>query len=241
MSITNREQANQYYDIVNKMVDEYMDGEKIRPSMLKYYLKKDGDMFNYLLKVNNLSEVVGIDRVLSDVIDDREGMEIDGIMKFENFKILESEEFKISNIRQCLYKSINNAGSDAEKVIADYYDTNLGSVEIDSPEAHVFSVSGWHNDKIRVIVYNNDELDVFNSNLIEYLYNEICSKEIELVLGIKLVLSDFIKIDNFKDKFTEKMNLDNDKEFSIKIIEKITGTEFKINKNNHYIFEEKLS
>jgi hypothetical protein len=90
-------------------------------------------------------------------------------------------------------------------------------------------------------VYNNDELDVFNSNLIEYLYNEICSKEIELVLGIKLVLSDFIKMDNFKDKFTEKMNLDNDKEFSIKVIEKITGTEFKIIKNNHYIFEEKLS
>ena len=185
--------------------------------------------------------MVGIDRVLSDVIDDREGMEIDGIMTFENFKILESEEFKISNIRQCLYKGINNAGSDAEKVIADYYDTNLGSVEIDSPEAHVFSVSGWHNSTIRVIVYNNDELDVFNSNLIEYLYNEICSKEIELVLGIKLVLSDFIKMDNFKDKFTEKMNLDNDKEFSIKVIEKITGTEFKIIKNNHYIFEEKFS
>jgi hypothetical protein len=225
------------------MVDEYMHGEKIRPSMLKYYLKKDGDMFNYLLKVNDLSEVAGIDRVLSDVIDDREGMEIDGVMTFENFKILESEEFKISNIRQCLYKGINNAGIDAEKVIADYYDTNLGSgsVEIDSPEAHVFSVSGWHNSTIRVIVYNNDELDVFNSNLIEYLYNEICSKEIELVLGIKLVLSDFIKMDNFKDKFTEKMNLDNDKEFSIKVIEKITGTEFKINKNNHYIFEEKLA
>ncbi len=35
MSITSREDANKYYQVVNKLVDEYMDKWKIRPTNLK--------------------------------------------------------------------------------------------------------------------------------------------------------------------------------------------------------------
>ena len=38
MSINNREDANKYYQIMNELVDEYIDKWKIRPAKLKKYL-----------------------------------------------------------------------------------------------------------------------------------------------------------------------------------------------------------
>ena len=37
MSINNREDANKYYQIMNELVDEYIDKWKIRPAKLKKY------------------------------------------------------------------------------------------------------------------------------------------------------------------------------------------------------------
>ena len=39
MAINNREDANRYYQIVNELVDDYLDKWKIRPSNLKRYLQ----------------------------------------------------------------------------------------------------------------------------------------------------------------------------------------------------------
>jgi len=43
MSINSREDANKYYQVVNKLVDEYIDKWKIKPTNLKRYLKNGSD------------------------------------------------------------------------------------------------------------------------------------------------------------------------------------------------------
>ena len=74
MSINNREDANKYYQQINELIDDYMDKWKIRPSNLKRYLQPGSERFNRFLKRNNFKEVNGIDRILSDVIEDRVNM-----------------------------------------------------------------------------------------------------------------------------------------------------------------------
>lgn len=242
MSITNREEANNYFNKVNKLVDEYMMNGKIRPSMLKRYLKPGGENFNYFLKMNDLSEVNGIDRVLADVIEDRAGMERDGVLTFESFKTFESEEFKVSSMRQCLYKGVEKAGLDAEKAIADAFDTNLSAVDAVSPEAHVFSVEGWQGENLKVIAYSKDEMGIIYENIVDYLYDEVCGKSIDLPGDISISLEGLIDRGSFQRNMDIEMNsvAENEGvgEGVISLVEGLTGAKFKEARFGHYIFAE---
>lgn len=237
MSITNRDEANQYFDRVNKLVDDYMMNGKIRPSMLKRYLKPGGENFNFFLKMNDLSEVNGIDRVLADVIEDRAGMERDGVLTFESFSHMESDEFKISNMRQCLYKGIESAGVDAEKAVAESFDTNIGHVTVESPEAHVFSVEHWEGTE-RVIAYSKEEMCIFYENVADFLYDEACGKTLDLPGNVKLDLDGLLDRDKFRKGMDVKMgSLDGEVgEGAVSIFEGLTGTKLKEVKVGHYIF-----
>lgn len=242
MSITNRDEANQYFDRVNKLVDDYMMNGKIRPSMLKRYLKPGGENFNFFLKINDLSEVNGIDRVLADVIEDRAGMERDGVMTFESFKTFESDEFRVSSMRQCLYKGIEAAGIEAEKAVADSFDTNLGHVNVESAEAHVFSVVGWEGREVKVIAYSKQEIEIIYENIVDFLYDEACRKTIELPGGVSMSLEGLIDRGSFVRNLDIEMNsvaeTEGIGEGVIKTIEDLTGTEMKEVKGGHYIFQE---
>lgn len=90
MSINTREELNYYYELVNKLVDEYISDWNIMPSKLKKYLKPGTKGFQNFLDRNNLSDIKNIKSILIDVIDDRVYMEKDGILKFESFNKYES-------------------------------------------------------------------------------------------------------------------------------------------------------
>jgi hypothetical protein len=200
MSINNREDANKYYQIVNELVDDYIDKWKIRPSNLKRYLTPGSERFNKFLLRNNLSEVKGADRVLADVISDRASMEEDGVITFESFLYFESNEFKVESLKQCLYKGIEKADIKMEKVLADHFDTNLGSIDIIDADKHIFKLEDWEGDDWKVIIYSNEEMELIKSNMIDYLYDEISKKEVELVNNISISLSKLVNKDNFNDK-----------------------------------------
>jgi hypothetical protein len=240
MSITNRDEANQYFDKVNKLVDDYMMNGKIRPSMLKRYLKPGGENFNFFLKMNDLTEVNGIDRVLADVIEDRAGMERDGVMTFESFKVFESDEFRVSSMRQCLYKGIEAAGIDAEKAVADCFDTNLGHVNVESSEAHVFSVEGWEGEEVKVIAYSKEEILLIYENMVDFLYGEACKKTLDLPGGISLSMEGLIEETSFRRNLDIEMGAVSETEGIgdgvVKTIEELTGTNFKEITGGHFIF-----
>lgn len=189
MSINNREDANKYYQQINELIDDYMDKWKIRPSNLKRYLQPGSERFTKFLHRNNLKEVNGIDRVLSDVIDDRVNMETDGVLTFESFKIFESDEFKVSNLKQALYKGIEKADLNMEKVLADVFDTNLGSIDVVDSDKHFFKVNDWNGKDINVLIYSKEDLELIKNNIIDSLYEELKSKKVLLGGLIELSLS----------------------------------------------------
>ena len=81
MSINTREDANKYYQMINDLVDEYTEKNKIRPSNLKRYLQPGSERFNRFLERNKLNDIKGASVILKDVIEDRENMEKD---RFKN-------------------------------------------------------------------------------------------------------------------------------------------------------------
>ena len=178
MSIKSREDANKYYQIVNELVDEYMSKGKIRPSNLKRYLQPGSERFKKFLIRNKLNEIAGIDRVLSDVIEDRANMESDGVLTFESFKFFESDVFKTSNLKQCFYKGLEKADIEMEKALADFFDTNLGSIDVVDSDKHVFFIEDAWTD---VVCFSEEDMKVIEGNMAEYLYSELKKKEIELV------------------------------------------------------------
>lgn len=190
MSINNREDANKYYQEINKLIDDYMESGKIRPSNLKNYLKPGSDRSKKFLARNNYKEVVGIDQVFSDVIEDRVNMERDGVLSFENFKFFESDEFKISNLKVCLYKGIEKVDLNMEKVLADVFDTNLGSIDVIDSSKHIFKINDWNGENINILIYSKDDLELIKSNLVDCLYDELTSKKVLLGGLIEISLKD---------------------------------------------------
>jgi len=243
MSINNREDANRYYQLVNELVDDYMNKSKIRPSNLKRYLQPGSERFNKFISRNNLKDVSGIERVLEDVIDDRVNMEVDGVLTFENFKYFESDEFKVSSLKQCLYKGIEKSDINMEKILADVFDTNIGSIDIIDTERHLFDINDWNGKNIEVLIYSLEELKVIEGNIFDYLYNELCKKDIELTSNIRVKLSDLVKRDIFEDKMYGifKINEDgNTPDFLIKLISDLTNMSYHKSFNNYFIWVENM-
>lgn len=235
MSIKSREDANKYYQIVNELVDEYMSKGKIRPSNLKRYLQPGSERFKKFLIRNKLNEITGIDRVLSDVIEDRANMESDGVLTFENFKFFESDEFKIASMKQCLYKGIEKADLNMEKVLADIFDTNLGSIDIVDSEKHCFKIE----DEEEVFIYSKEDISVIGLNIIDHLYDELCKKEVVLADDISINLSDLVG----KESFEKKMHDFFTEEFLLKLIGKLLDSEYykegeSVGKGNHFVWRK---
>jgi len=203
MSISSREDANKYYQVVNKLVDDYMDKWKIKPTNLKRYLKTGSDKFEKFIERNGLKDINGIKQVINDVIDDRVHMESDGVLTFESFKVFESDDFKITSLLQCLYKGIGRTDIKAEKFLADHFDANLSQIDIIDSDKHLFKVTNWGNDDLLTIVYNKDEMDIIKGNIKEYLTNELLKEKVNLI-GITIPLEDIIdesKAENYIESF----------------------------------------
>jgi hypothetical protein len=231
MSINNREDANRYYQVINGLVDDYIDKWKVRPSNLKRFLQPGSERFNKFLERNKLKDIKGAAVILKDIIEDRDSMEQDGVITFESFKMFESEEFKIHSMKQCLYKGIEKATQNMEKVLADHFDTNLGDIDIIDADKHIFKINDWNNHDVEVVIYSKEELDVIENNIVDHLYSELSKSKITLTENISIELSDLVKRDVFESKmlsfFTE--------EFLIKTICDLLGGEYQKSETSNFI------
>lgn len=237
ISINNREDANKYYQQVNELIDDYMDKWKVRPSSLKRFLPNGSERFNKFLHRNNLKDVNGIEQVLSDVINDRVNMVKDGVLTFENFKVFESDEFKVSNLRQCLYKGIEKADLNMEKVLADVFDTNLGSIDVVDSGKHIFKVNDWNGKDINVLIYSKEDLELIKSNLVDCLYDELTSKKVLLGGLIDVSLVDFVSQDGFTTMMNDQLSGDGLNDIISQLLEMDSYKSF----NGYQIWIEKKS
>jgi hypothetical protein len=139
-------------------------------------------------------------------------------MTFENFKFLESDDFKILDLKQCLYKGIDNVTINHEKILADYYDVSLSQIDVVSAEKHIFKI-----DDLNIVIYNEDELNIIKENLKDYVLNQTFSKNIKLDLGnsdldLNVNIKDFMDEEKFNTKIEEILTIENVKNITSSIL-----------------------
>ena len=197
--INNKEEANQYYKQINELVDEYIQKWKVKPTEIKSYFKRNLDSF---LERIGLSDVEGITRVIDDVLDHRVHMELDKVMKFESFNLLES------------VISIGNANTKHEKILADFYNTSMGHIELLDGDIHLYKIKDF-NENVNSIIFSDEELDniykKIEDNVLEDAKNKVFSiTEVDGVevssLSIKFWIKDLINEDIFRKQFKEKVD-----------------------------------
>ena len=197
--ITNREEANQYYKKVNELVDEYITKWKVRPSEIFHYFKRNMESF---LESSGLSDVEGIKRVVDDVLEHRKHMELDKVMKFESFNKLNEGVI-----------NIGNATVEHEKVLADFYNTSLGHIDIIDDDIHLYKVNDF-GKKVTAVIFSDGELKKIRENIISQLVEETKKRVlsvsevdgIEMGFSIRLWISDIFSEDSFRKSIEEKIN-----------------------------------
>ena len=145
----------------------------------------------------------------------------DGVMTFENFKFFESDEFKVVELKQCLYKGIDKSTIEHEKLLADYWDVSLSQIDPISPEKHLFKV-----DDFNVVIFNSGEISIIKENIKEFALNQVFDANVKLDLGnssidMKINIKDFIDSEKFKSKLEEELTIDKVKS----VISSILGCE----------------
>lgn len=82
-NISNRDEANFYYNKINDIIDGYIVNYKIRPSEINNYIKNNLKEFISDIGLSNINR---IENIIIDVVDHRLNTQKDGIMTFESFK-----------------------------------------------------------------------------------------------------------------------------------------------------------
>ena len=217
--IQNTEDANKYYQLVNQYIDEYVVNWPIRPDNLKNYLLGNKSRLISFLERKGLKNISNINRVVLDIVEDRVAMHNDSVMTFENFKFFESDEFKIIDMKQCLYKGIDKTNIRHEKILADYYDVSLSQIDVVSPDKHIFKI-----DDLNIVIYDEDELNIIKENIKDYVLNQTFNKSVKLDLGnsdldLNVNIKDFMDEDKFKNKIDEILSPENVKSIISSILD----------------------
>lgn len=234
--IKDRESANKYYGIVNGLINKYINDWNIRPTSLKSYLKPGNKNYNNFLKNNNLNEVVGIDRVIHDVIEDKCGMELDQLIKFESFilneGLLSTEPPKVEH----------------QKVLADFYNTSLGHIKVIDQDIHLFEVSDFGKIK-KCIIYSEEEVSKISATIEDKLYEEFVLRKlnissinnVKITQEIDILLSEVISEEKFKSLIKTKLTKEKLINLIANIIKPNVGTNFIFNElhSGYYIWQEK--
>lgn len=200
--INNSEDLNNYYRLVNQYIDEYIE-KGINPLKLGKYLNKS-KLKNFLER-KGLDTIQNIDKIVQDVIDDRISLEKDSVLKFESFKIFESNNISFDSVRECLYRNIGSSDINHEKILADFYDVSLSQIDVISSEEHSFKVNKF-GDEVKCIIYTQDDLKIIGENLKSLIIEEINTKFIELDYQINIPvdkITDPIKIEKYLEEYID--------------------------------------
>jgi len=202
--ISNREEANKYYKLVNNAINDFMGETKARPSEVHKYLSKNGVKF---LKKLELSDVEGIDSVLNDVLLHRRHMEDDKIITFESFSKLNESSI-----------NVGSPSVEHEKILADVFNTSLGHIDVLDPQLHLFKISDFGKD-VYAIIFNESEINKIKESLKIGIKSEVSSKMVQItdvdgvsIDPIKFWLSDILDdskvVEVINSKISSKMVFD---------------------------------
>ncbi|CAG7580481.1 MAG: hypothetical protein SLAVMIC_00437 [uncultured marine phage] len=212
------ENINDLYGKINELIDSYFEW-KVKPSSLKRYLKKGSIGLKKFIERNDLGNIDKIDKIILDVVDDRFGMEDDGVLTFERYStFVEDDKMDGPNTREghteILYNNVGDSNIEYEKIIADHYRTSLGHVEVVSEAQHLYDVNNG-----TVIVFSDEDLGEISNNLAGFIYDFLSESVIQMkTLNISLKLEGLI---GNEEDLKSKMNV-NDTKFQDDTIDVIS-------------------
>lgn len=196
-----------YYDKINELVDKYVNEWGIAPSNLSSYLKVGNKSFDKFLLRSGLNDFKFINKVITDVLEDRMAMEEDGVLHYGEYMIKES-----------IFNNISPTTIEHEKVLADLYHTSLGHINILEGDKHLFEVSDF-GSKLNVIIYSDQELEDIKKNIKGDFMTKLSGKNIKIDdLNVVLKLSDIISSDKLENKFEESLDYENLMTYILKLL-----------------------
>jgi len=200
--ISDSKELNEYYSKVNGFIDEYIKSHKVSPTEIYRYINKNLTRF---LEKFGISDVEKIEKIVKDVIEHRKHMEMDKVFNFGDFSVKLNESMI----------SILPSSVEHEKVLADFYNTSLGHIEVLDKESHLFELEDF-GEKKRVIIFSTDEVEMlkgkFKKNIIEEIKKKTLSlislNDVSLDNPIKISLEGVISDSNLSEVVESKLDKD---------------------------------
>lgn len=229
-----RENIDELYKKVNELIDNYFTW-KIKPSSLKNYLKNGSIGLHKFIKFNELDIYENIEKIVSDIVDDRYSLELDGIKKFEKFEFADDEKSDIDSI---LYKNLDNTGFRYEKILADYFKVSLSNIKEEDLEKHIYTIDSL-NDVHLVFILSAEDLEKIKKNLIEYTFDYINRTNLKMEsLFLKFSLKDKVEEKLFKEKLSEEVKDMNIQDWITDVLDVDRGFVFLSEYKNYFIWEK---
>lgn len=195
--ITNTEESNYYHNIVNDLIHSYIKEWNIKPTKLKEFFSKNELSF---LKQNKLDDVIGINKVVSNVLEDIVAMELDGLLKFDDFSLNES------------LLSIGKSNNTHEDILGDFYNTSLGHINPINDDIHLYEIDDF-GQKIKSIIFSKEEINKIKNVLRDKYLEEVKKNTLSVgnlgnlkTLKFNIKVEKIIDIDKYNKLFDDEIN-----------------------------------
>lgn len=161
--IKSREDANKYYKKVNEIIDGFINKTNARPLEVYRYISRHMKQF---LENNDLQDVVGINRIVMDVLDHRKSLQMDKIITFENFNQIFED---ISDLRT---NDVNK-----EKILADFFHVSTGHINVINQDLNFYNVKDYDKSFI-VTILSNQDFKILSNGLKKLLSKRIYNEDL---------------------------------------------------------------
>lgn len=153
MKISKHEEANYYFDVVKKLINEYIHTHHVKASELYKYLR--GAKLDNFIKKNKLTEVENIKIVIKDVIEHKLNMELD-LIPFSKF----NESLHIAK-----------PNSNYERILSDLYHTNLSNITLVDSDMHKYEVDDLGDIKV-VYIFSENDMKQIKKEIIDFVISD---------------------------------------------------------------------
>jgi len=182
--ITNTQEVNTYYKIINESLWDYIEKWNIKPTELKRYFS-DKKKIEKFLERNNISDVERIFTIFDDVMDHITHMEMDGVKKFESYD--------------------SDIASNHEKILCDVYNTSLSSIDKLSKIENIYKVDDF-GKKVICLLKSDEEMAELSENILDSMIKESLDKKLVVnsvdycsIGPIKIPLKEILNIEKLKE------------------------------------------
>lgn len=199
-----KDNINQYYEKINNIIDSYFEWN-ISPVQLKRYLRKGSKGLMKFINRNGLDNINRIEKIITDVIEDRNGMVEDNVLTFENYEFKDDIDNEVID-SDIIWDNIKESDISYEKIIADFYKTSLGHVEKLNIKKHLYNVSNIeiNND---VIVFSKEDMEIIKTNLKKFILQFLKTQSVKLSsLNVNIEIKDLLSGDKFEYNVDDKVN-----------------------------------